>query len=53
MKYAETLLKKSRALRVLERPRLSPALSGVTTVRDLGSEGTVRRWRWPQPFAAG
>lgn len=42
VKYAETLLKKSQALRVLEAAAFArrTVLSGVTTVRDLGSEGT-------------
>lgn len=40
--YAETLLKKSQALRVLEAAAFARRTlhAGVTTVRDLGNEGT-------------
>lgn len=42
LKYAETLLKKSQAMRVLESVAFARRTlwAGMTTVRDLGNEGT-------------
>jgi imidazolonepropionase-like amidohydrolase len=42
VRYAETLLKKSQALRVLEGAAFArrTLLAGITTARDLGNEGT-------------